>query len=71
MRKVWSEKLMHGKFPKFLKSEYIDLDQSFQWMKDDLECMGFQAKQGVLFEKDTIAVVSQDFSILAALKYLL
>ena len=24
---------MHGKFPKFLKSEYIDLDQSFQWMK--------------------------------------
>ena len=33
MRKVWSEKPMHGKFPEFLKSEYIDLDQSFQWMK--------------------------------------
>ena len=29
----WSEKLMHGKFPNHLGEGYIDIQQSFQWMK--------------------------------------
>ena len=29
----WSENPMHGKFPNHLRKEYIDIQQSFQWMK--------------------------------------
>ena len=29
----WSQKPMHGKFPNNLRKEYIDIQQSFQWMK--------------------------------------
>ena len=29
----WSEKLIHGKFPNYLGKEYVDIKQSFQWMK--------------------------------------
>ena len=50
MRKTWSEKLMHGMFPKYLKSEYIDLDQSFQWMK----CVGLKS------ETEGLVVAAQD-----------
>lgn len=33
MGRNWSEKPMHGKFPRYLQSQNIDVEQSFQWMK--------------------------------------
>ena len=33
MKYRWSKKPMHGKFPNHLGKEYIDVQQSFQWMK--------------------------------------
>ena len=33
MKETWSRKVMHGKFPKDLDNEDIDVEQSFQWMK--------------------------------------
>ncbi|KAG1679715.1 Early endosome antigen 1 [Nymphon striatum] len=33
VRDTWSKKPMHGKFPKYLRSDHIDIEQSFQWMR--------------------------------------
>ena len=33
MKGRWSEKSMHGKLPNHLGKEYINIQQSFQWMK--------------------------------------
>ena len=33
MKDRWSDKPMHGKFPNHLGKEYVDIQQSFLWMK--------------------------------------
>ena len=29
----WKDKAMHGKFPKYLDKDHIDMELSFEWMK--------------------------------------
>ena len=33
MKNKWEEKAMHGKFPKYLQEDHVDVEMSFQWMK--------------------------------------
>ena len=33
VRDRWKEKAMHGKLPKYLEKDHVDLEMSFQWMK--------------------------------------
>ena len=33
MKEKWKTKSVHGKFPGYLYNEYIDIEQSFKWIK--------------------------------------
>ena len=33
VRDKWKEKAMHGKFPKYLDKDHVDIELSFEWMK--------------------------------------
>ena len=34
VRDKWREKAMHGKFPNYLGKDHVDVELSFEWMKD-------------------------------------
>ena len=36
----WKDKAMHGKFPKYLNKDHIDMELSFEWMK----CTGLKGE---------------------------
>ena len=50
MKDRWSEKPMHWEFPTHLRKEYIDIQQSFQWMKHS----------GLKGETEGLITVAQD-----------